>query len=210
MSSTLSKDDEDELREEDEVAAAAAAEDDENCFKTESSSFDYKLAARRQSAPVTSALLASASSSENKARFLQKLFPKGHCLILNEFRGGGKIFSLLALITVANNFACNNNNKARDLEEASGVSDGLKVLDPELRRSLTRLTCGGDLDIGTEDLEEVNPKLIARDELEILRLKKQQKKRQQQQLEKNEDEDDEVGQNEVQQQQQDDEKIALS
>ncbi len=54
------------------------------------------------------------------------------------------------------------------------------MLDPELRRSLTRLTCAADLDIGTEDLEEVNPKLIARDELEILRLKQMQAGRQRQ------------------------------
>ena len=48
------------------------------------------------------------------------------------------------------------------------------MLDPELRRSLTKLTC--DIDLGTaEDLDVVNPKLIARDELEILRMRKQKK-----------------------------------
>lgn len=60
-------------------------------------------------------------------------------------------------------------------KSARGSSaEGLRVLDPELRRSLTKLTC--DIDLGTaEDLDVVNPKLIARDELEILRMRKQKK-----------------------------------
>lgn len=49
------------------------------------------------------------------------------------------------------------------------------MLDPELRRSLTKLA---DIDLGTaEDLDVVNPKLIARDELEILRMRQQKKQR---------------------------------
>jgi hypothetical protein len=41
--------------------------------------------------------------------------------------------------------------------------DNLKVLDPDLRRSLTRLSCTSDIDIGSaEDLDLINPKLIAR------------------------------------------------
>ena len=47
------------------------------------------------------------------------------------------------------------------------------MLSPELRRSLTKLA---DIDLGTaEDLDVVNPKLIARDELEILRMRQQKK-----------------------------------
>ena len=56
-----------------------------------------------------------------------------------------------------------------------GSAEGLKVLSPELRRSLTKLA---DIDLGTaEDLDVVNPKLIARDELEILRMRQQKKQR---------------------------------
>ena len=47
------------------------------------------------------------------------------------------------------------------------------MLSPELRRSLTKLA---DIDLGTaEDLDVVNPRLIARDELEILRMRQQKK-----------------------------------
>ena len=58
-----------------------------------------------------------------------------------------------------------------------GGAEGLQVLSPELRRSLTKLA---DIDLGTaEDLDVVNPRLIARDELEILRMRQQKKQQQQ-------------------------------
>ena len=52
-------------------------------------------------------------------------------------------------------------------------SENLHTLDPELRRSLTKLCCTNiNIDETSEDLDVINPKLLGRDELEVLRMKK--------------------------------------
>ena len=62
---------------------------------------------------------------------------------------------------------------AEAAEVESGMSHTLKALDPELRRSLTKLCCT-NLENPDEDLDVIRPKLLGRDELEIHRLKMQQ------------------------------------
>ena len=60
-----------------------------------------------------------------------------------------------------------------DFHSVAMMSDTLKALDPELRRSLTKL-CATPLEEPQEDMDLVNFKLLGRDELEIRRLKQKQ------------------------------------
>ena len=57
-----------------------------------------------------------------------------------------------------------------DRELLTPCSETLSTLDPELRRSLTKLSIT-NIEEDAEDLDVIRPKLLGRDELEIRRLK---------------------------------------
>ena len=77
-------------------------------------------------------------------------------------------------------------------------SENLHTLDPELRRSLTKLCCTINIDDTAEDLDVINPKLLGRDELEVLRMKKmkiksrEEEEEEEQDEQENEEEDSEI------------------